>query len=366
MKLNRSIAVLFAALAVPVLAPPALAQATADGFTLKGKPKIAMLYFGPKNDGGWTQAFDEARQKIEASLGQKIQFVENVPEDPSAIKPAAEKFIQRGANIVIGTAFGYSDAFKDLATKYPDVAFLNGSGTTNGRNLESFYGRTYESQYLCGMAAGAASSSGKLGFVAANPFGVVNWTVNAFALGAQKINPKATVTVIYTGAWNDPVKERAAAQALIDQGADVIGQHVDTPTPQLVAQERGKYGTGHHRDLRQFAPKATLCSSVWVWDRFLIPELKKIEAGNWKPAPYGAFIEMKDGGTDIAGFGPAVAKDKASLILAEREAILKGKAIYAGPLKDRDGKERVPAGAVLSDADLWKMDWYVKGVITQK
>ena len=345
------------------LAGPA---AAADGFTLKGKPKIAMLYFGPKNDGGWTQAFDEARVKVEAALGEKIQFVENVPEDASAIKPAAEKFIQRGANIVIGTAFGYSDAFKELAAKYPEVAFLNASGTTNGSNLESFYGRTYESQYLCGMAAGAASKSGKLGFVAANPFGVVNWTVNAFALGAQKMNPAATVTVIYTGAWNDPVKERAAATALIDQGADVIGQHVDTPTPQIVAQERGKFGTGHHRDMRQFAPKATECSSVWVWDKFLVPELKKISAGGWKPAPYGAFIPMSAGGTDIAGFGAAVPKDKAAAIMAERDAILKGKQVYAGPLADRDGKERVPAGSVLSDADLWKMDWYVKGVVSQK
>ncbi|REN10508.1 BMP family ABC transporter substrate-binding protein, partial [Mycobacterium tuberculosis] len=70
-----------------------LPAAAADGFTLKDKPKIAMLYFGPKNDGGWTQAFDEARVKIEKEIGQKIQFVENVPEDASAIKPAAEKFI---------------------------------------------------------------------------------------------------------------------------------------------------------------------------------------------------------------------------------------------------------------------------------
>lgn len=340
--------------------------AAADGFTLKDKPKIAMLYFGPKNDGGWTQAFDEARVKVEAALGQKIQFVENVPEDASAIRPAAEKLIQRGANIVIGTAFGYSDTFKELAAKYPDVAFMNAAGTTNGANLESIYGRTYESQYLCGMAAGAVSKTGKLGFVAANPFGIVNWTVNAFALGAQKMNPNATVTVIFTGAWNDPVKERAAAAALIDQGADVIGEHVDTPTPQIVAQERGVYGTGHHRDLRQFAPKATVCSSVWVWDKFLVPEIKRIAAGNWKPSPYGAFIAMSSGGTDIAGFGPAVAKDKAAIIMAERDAILKGKQVYAGPLADRDGKERVAAGAVLSDADLWKMDWYVKGVVSQK
>ena len=100
-------------------------------------------------------------------------------------------------------------------------------------------------------------------------------------LGAQKMNPNATVTVIYTGAWNDPVKERAAAEALAEQGIDVIGQHVDTPAVQIVAQEKGIHGTGYHRDMREFALKATICSSVWVWDKFLGPEIKKVEAGNW-------------------------------------------------------------------------------------
>jgi hypothetical protein len=61
-----------------------------------------------------------------------------------------------------------------------------------------------------------------------------------------------------------------------------------------------------------------------------------------------------------------VPKDKAALITAERDAIMKGKQVYAGPLADRDGKERVAKGAVLSDAELWKMDWFVKGVVTQK
>jgi basic membrane protein A len=253
-----------------------------------------------------------------------------------------------------------------LAEKYPKVAFLNAAGTTNGPNLESFYGRTYESQYLCGMVAGAMSKSGKLGFVAAHPIGIVNWTINAYELGAQKMNPKATVTVIFTGSWNDPVKERAAASALIDQGIDVIGQHVDTPTPQVVAQERGVYGTGHHRDLRQFAPKATLCSSAWIWDKFLISELKKVEAGNWQPNPYGAFPGIKEGGTDIACCNAVVPKDVVDKVMAERQAIIDGKHIYAGPLKDTAGKEVVPAGQNISDAALWKMDWYLPGIVTQR
>src|ERR1700756_4360098 len=138
--------------------------AHAAGFTLPGPAKIAFLYFADKTDGGWTQAFDEARPKIEKALNQKIPYVENVPEVAGQITPAAERFIQRGYNVIIGTAFGYSDTFKELSQKYPKVAFLNASGTTNGPNLESFYGRTYESQYLCGMAAGAMSKTGKLGF----------------------------------------------------------------------------------------------------------------------------------------------------------------------------------------------------------
>ncbi|KPY80079.1 Bmp family protein, partial [Pseudomonas syringae pv. spinaceae] len=105
--------------------------AQAEGLTLNGPAKIAMVYISPRNDGGWTQAFDEARLKLEKDLDTKIQFVESVPENAAAITPVVDRLIARGANVIVGTAFGYSDTFLALAKKYPDVAFLNGSGTTN-------------------------------------------------------------------------------------------------------------------------------------------------------------------------------------------------------------------------------------------
>jgi basic membrane lipoprotein Med (substrate-binding protein (PBP1-ABC) superfamily) len=352
---------LTAAAFVTALTVPALAA-----FKLNGEPKPALIIFSQKNDGGWSQALEEARQRMEKSTGMTIPVVENVPENAAAIRPAVELFIDRGHNIILGSAFGYSDTFKELSEKYPEVAFINPAGITNGPNLQSVYGRTYESQYLCGMAAGAASKTGKLGFVAANPFPLVNWTINAYLLGARQMKPDATLTVIFTGAWNDPVKERAAAEALVEQGIDVIGQHVDTPATQIVAEEKGIYSTGHHRDLSEFAPTATQCSSVWVWDRFLEPEIKKIAAGEWEPNPYGAFLSIAEGGTDIVCCGDAVPADAAEKIKAERQAIVDGKHVFAGPLSDRDGKERVAAGAVLDDAALWQMDWYVDGVISQQ
>lgn len=342
-------------------------SASAEPLKLDGEPKIAMIYFSEVNDGGWTQALVEARQRMEAELGMEITWVEKIPEVASQVTNAADRLIRRGHNVIIGGAFGHSDAFKTLSEKYPNVAFLNPAGTTNGPNLNGFYGRTYESQYLCGIAAGGLTKTNKIGFVAANPFGLVNWTVNAYLLGARQVNPDVTLNVVYTGSWNDPVKERAAAQALVEQGVDVIGQHVDTPTPQVVAQENGIHGTGHHRDMREYAAEGTQCSSVWVWDRYLTPTIKSIIAGTWDPStrPYGDFVHISSGGTDIACCGDKVPADVVAKIKSERQALIDGKHVFEGPIYDQEGNVRIKAGETPGDGDLWGMDYLVQGVVGQ-
>lgn len=341
--------------------------AAADGFKLDGPPKVAMVFTGLHRDGGWDQVFDDARVKLEKAMNIKIAYVENVKEETGQFLPPVGKLIERGYNIIIATSFGYSDAVKEAAQKYPKVAFLNGSGTTNGPNLVSFYPRTYEGHYLCGMVAGAMTKTGKLGFVSPFPFGVVNWTVNAYLLGARTIKPDATVTAVVTGAWDDPAKERGVAAALIDQGADVIDQHTVSPTPQIVAQERGVYGVGSQLDMREAAPKATLCSTIYTWDRYLEPQINKIIAGNWTPSAWGDFVTMKDGGSDIACCNAVVPKDVVAKVEKARDDMMAGKLqVFAGPIKDVAGTVRVEEGKVIGDGDLWKMDWFIPGVTMQK
>jgi basic membrane protein A and related proteins len=338
----------------------------AEPFKLEGSPKIAFIYTQTRTDGGWVQSFDEARMRMEKALNTNIAYIENVKEEKSQFLPPVEKLIARGYNIIIATSFGYSDPVKEAAAKYPKIAFLNGSGTTNGPNLVSFYPRTYEGHYLCGMVAGSMTKTGKLGHVSPFPFGVVNWTINAFLMGAQQMKPGATVTAVNIGAWDDAAKERAATLALIDQGADVIDQQTGSPTPQIVAQERGVYGIGNQSDMRANAPKATLCSVVYTWDLYLTPEVKKIVSGDWAPSPYGDFVSIKDGGSDIACCNTVVPAAVVTKVEAARQEIMNGKQVFAGPIKDAEGNERVPAGKVLGDADLWKMDWFIPGVIMQK
>jgi basic membrane protein A and related proteins len=200
-----------------------------------------------------------------------------------------------------------------------------------------------ESHYLCGMVAGAMSKSGKIGFVAAHPFGLVNWVVNGYEMGIKKANPTATLTTVFTGSWDDPVKERAAAEALADQGVDVIGEHVNG------------------RNLLDF------------WNQEFVPgpdggaKICLRRVGRRVEAESVRRVYVDEGrkhGRRVLQFRGAESCCRQGHGRARCHP--RGKQVFAGPVVDRDGKERVAAGQGLSDADLWKMDWFVQGVITQK
>ena len=54
-----------------------------------------------------------------------------------------------------------------------------------------------------------------IGFVAPFPIPEVIRHINAYTLGAQSVNPDATVKVVWVNTWFDPTKERQAADSLI-------------------------------------------------------------------------------------------------------------------------------------------------------
>jgi len=342
--------------------------AGSDALTLDGSPKPVFLYAGPKDDAGWNQSFDQARTRLQSALHTTIPYTEvGVDTD---IRTVAEDYIKQGDNIVVGDSAKYSTAFKDLAEKYANVAFINISDdivdAPRMPNFESIYGRSYEGQYMCGVVAGLTSKKANIGFLALRPSPIVNWEINGYAIGVRRTKPDATVHVVFIGEANS-ANERAAASALIDRGADVLGQSIDGPTPQLVAQERGALATGHAVDLHDIAPKSALCASIWVWDKYLAPEIQKIAAGNWQADSDSVLVGQTRGGVDIACCSKDLTEEMMAKLLDERDGIIiSGKQVFAGPLMGNDGRERVPAGGVLGDAELRAMDWYVNGVVIDR
>lgn len=344
------------------------ATTRAGAITLDGPPKPVFLHAGPKDDAGWNQSFDLARARLELKLRTNIPSAE-VGGDAD-IKTTTEGYLKQGYNIVVGNSARYLAAFKDLAVKYVHVAFINISDdivdAPQRPNLASVYGRSYESQYMCGAVAGLASKKANIGFLALRPSPIANWEINGYALGVHRAKPDATLHVVFTDE-ESPAKQRAAAAALIDRGAGVLGQSIDGPTPQIVAQERGIFATGHAIDLHALTPKSSLCASIWVWDRYLSPEIRKIAGGNWQADPNNLLLGQTRGGVEIACCGKELTETAMATLLDVRDGItVSKKQVFAGPLMDNDNRERVPAGGVLSEAALEDMNWYVKGVVIDR
>jgi basic membrane protein A len=338
-----------------------IAGRTAIADTSAKTVKAAFIYIAPVGDGGWTWAQNQGRLKVEKALGIKTGYTESVPEVAERVKEVAERYIGRGYNLIVGTAYGYSDAFKELAAGHPDVDFFNATGYTNGPNLTGYYGRSYEAMYLCGIAAGAVSRNGKLGFVAAYPLSVVLWNINAFALGAQSVRPDCEVAVSFTNTWYDPVKEQATAQALIQSGVDIIAQHQDTSGPQIAAEKAGIHSVGYNADMSRFAPHAALTAAIWNWADFFIPAIKSIQSGAFKGGPF--LGGLADGVVDIAPLSPSVPSTIRDTIAAKKKSIAAGTShVFTGPIKKNDGSVAIAAGTTLSDVDLWKMNYLVAGV----
>src|SRR5258707_5824357 len=206
---------------------------------------IGIVYVGPRDDFGWNQAHAVAVKALKSVQGVKGGEEENVPETDACAKSMESMVNLDGANIVLGTSFGYFDPFMvDLAKKYAKVEFRHAAPLWNEskhpKNLGSYFGYLNQAHYVDGVAAGLSTTSNKLGFVAAKPIASVLSNINSFMLGAKKTNPNAVVQVIFTGDWSLPVREAEAVNALVDAGCDVITCHLEAP--KVVIEPADKWG----------------------------------------------------------------------------------------------------------------------------
>ncbi len=346
---------------------PAASQAGAPASSGGQATKVAFVYVGPVGDAGWTWAHDQGRQALEQNLSNvETAFLESVPENPADAERVIRDFAQKGYNVIFTTSFGYMDPTVNVAKDFPNTRFVHISGYKTADNVSTAFGKIEEPRYVSGLIAGKMTKSNTLGYVAAFPIPEVIRGINAFTLGVRKSNPEAKVNVVWTNTWFDPQKERQAAEALLDQGADVIAQHQDTPGPQQAAEARGLFGVGYNADMSKFAPKAVLTSPIWNWGTYYTNVVKQVQAGTWKSEQYWG--GWKDGVVDLAPIGTMVPADVQQMAEAEVAKFKSGEqdifTIFTGPINDQSGAQKVPAGTALTAEELLseKMNWFVEGV----
>jgi basic membrane lipoprotein Med (substrate-binding protein (PBP1-ABC) superfamily) len=325
--------------------------------------KIGVVNASPAAEIGWSKQHALALDAVKAELGDKISVtvLDSIflPQDAERV---FRELASSGNNLIFGTSFSLGTPMQKVATRFPHVAFEHCSGIVHTANIGTFEAKYYEGAFVAGAASGHMSKSKKIGFVGSFPIPDVVGPANALLLGAQSVDPTITCNAIFLNSWFDPGKEKEAAKVLISQGCDVICAMTDTGASVQVAGEQGAYSIGYASDLTSFAPKHHLTAFMLDWSSDYLRAVKGVLDGNWKSE------EHWDGlGAGVVKMAPynAVIPTEIQARLKQLEAdIGSGKVHpYAGELKDQDGNVKVQAGAVLSDADIRGMNWFVKGMI---
>src|SRR3954453_2009097 len=305
-----------AALLLACIAASALAMTVSKGSAKSNAAfKVAWIYVGPHGDHGWSEAHDKGRLYVQKQLGNKVQttYKENVANG-AQLEQTVASLVNDGYKMIFGTSFGFFD--KKLAAKYPQVYFEQATGTDRSKNLSEYFGAAEDTIFLSGMAAGAATKKGNIGYVVPFPIPEVIRHANAFALGARVMHPGAKIKLIWTHSWFAPDKERKAAENLKAAGSDVLGQNVDSPAAGQYAESKGVPWVGYDSDARKFAPKQWLTAAIYNWGPYYLRRIKAAQNGSWKPGFY--YGSVKDGFTGLAPYGPKVSAATKAAIARKR------------------------------------------------
>jgi len=338
------------------------AGASMFGASAADKLKVGFIYLGPIGDLGWTYQHDLARKALVKEFGDKIEttFLENVSEGPDSER-SIEQLARAGNKLIFTTSFGYMEPTLKVAKKYPNVHFEHATGYKRDKNMATYSGRFYEGRYIQGIIAAKMSKAGVLGYIGSFPIPEVISGINATILGAQTINSDIKVKIIWANSWFDPGKEADAAKALLDQGADVIMQHTDSPAAMQIASERGKLAFGQDSEMIKFGPKAQLTSIMDNWAPYYIERVKAELDGKWASQDTWGGLKSK-----LVVMAPYTNMPDDVKKLAEdtEAAITDGKLFpFKCPIMGQDGKEvECKGGDHLADDQVLSMNFYVKGV----
>jgi basic membrane protein A and related proteins len=346
-------------------------EAGADGAAAGAVDTVGFIYVGPKDDFGYNQAAYEGSEAVAAEFPDiTVLQAENVPETSEA-EAVMQGMIDDGADLIFATSFGHLEFAANLAAANPDVVFVHQGGLEPDPkldNLGTYFGTVYEPVYTAGIAAGAASESGVLGYVYAFPIPQTLANINAFTLGAQSVNPDIETIAVSTGSWCDPGVQAEAAQSLIDQGADVLTQHQDcTKTIIETAEAAGAMSVGYHADASELAPNGWVAGSEWDWAALYIDIVQTVADGGFADSPYNGDyrvgLQTGDNPFVQSAFGSMVDAEAQTAIEEARDAFIAGGSPFAGPVLNQDGETVYADGEQPTYADVETMDFFVQGVV---
>ncbi|MBR5561081.1 MAG: BMP family ABC transporter substrate-binding protein [Clostridia bacterium] len=343
-----------------LLNQPAEKQQTLLNSMLRRAPnplRCAFVYNHAPDVGGWTYSHELGRKALESTFGSRIETTsrENIsPQDAAAV---IDELARDGYHVIFTASPVLLDACIKQSVAHPETKILNCSLLASYHNVRSYYLRIYEAKFILGAIAGAMSDNNRIGYIADYPIYGVPASINAFALGAQMTNPRATIYLKWSSILGSSPEEELAAI-----GADIISNR-DISAPRMESRAFGLY---HQKD----GVIHNLAMPMWNWEKVYQGIARSILSGAWEDdasvhsdRALSYFMGMSTDAIDLLcskRIPPRIRR----LVDLLHERIRSGAFLpFIGPISDQVGVTRVEADVALSPDEIIRMDYLAENVV---
>jgi len=283
------------------------------------KVNMAIVLPCPTSDPWCKQGFDAAKQ-LEREGKVNLKVTTGAPQDTAGAARVLSQYAQSGSKLVIAHST-YQDAANDAASKFADANFAT-VGSETKKNLALYEEPIYEAAYLAGMLAGGITKTDVIGGTAGQDVPLCHAELEAFEAGAKKTNSSVKMLSTYIGDWNDVAKGQRAAQAQIDQKADVIIACGGAPANGMAQaiKTNDVSGFGYVGDMNAQAPENMVGSIVYNLYPYFSKMVDDVKAGSFQPGKTYNF-GLADGGVELKLNDAYSAAEIPSDVMSEMEKV---------------------------------------------
>ena len=283
--------------------------------------KVGIILLHDENstyDLNFMNGANEAKEALGLSDDQVV-FYRNRAESNECAETALDA-IDEGCNIIFFDSYGHQFYTDDVVSENPEVRFIHATGDLahlkGFDNLYNAFADIYQGRYLAGIAAGmklneikeAGNLKGEvpmMGYVGAYTYAEVVSGYTSFYLGAKSVCPDVQMKVQFTGSWYDEKEEKAATEALIAAGCDLISQHADSMGAPTACENAGIPNVCYNVSTEASCPGTYLVYSRINWEPYFEYMISQVIAGEQIDVDWVGTIE--GGSVVVTGLNEAVA-----------------------------------------------------------
>ncbi len=319
---------------------------------------VAFIYAKTAQTSAWAYMHELGRLHLEQTFPDEVTtlYYENATEENAG--EVIEQAIADGSEIIFTTSAIFKDQSLRAAVLHPEVRILNCSLNTGHRYIRTYRARMYEAKFLMGVVAGAMADNDKLMYLADYPIRENIAQINAFALGAKMVNPRAKVYLEWTTLKDSHLGERISE---VDPNC-ISGRNIIVP-----AENDHQYGLQYRES--GSGRSRNLAMPICHWGKFYEQMIRNIMEGTWKnedTSEAKAINYWWGMSADVVRvvYSQNLPRGTARLVDILKKQIISGELEpFTGTIYTQDGAAKGEEGRTLTAEEIISMDWLTDNVI---